>query len=306
MCHFTVQSNGLDGAVGAQHDGTTRSFVTAAGLHAHVAVLDDVQAANTIFTGQLVQGFQHHVGLHFLTINGNDVAFPVGELHVSGLVRRGFRRYAPTPHVFLGFRPGVFQVDAFVGDVQQVGVHGIRALALLHFHGDVALFTILEQLFAGVQIPLTPGSDHLHARLQGIGAKLKTNLIVTFTGSTVRDGVCTRFVGNVDQALGNQRAGDRGAQQVLAFVDGIGAEHREHVIAHKLLAQVLNVDFLNAQRFGFRARWLHFLALANIGGKGYHLTVIGILQPPNDDGSIQATGIGQHHLFNIRHALAPD
>ena len=92
-------------------------------------------------------------------------------------------------------------------------------------------------------------------------------------GNRIRAG----FVGNVDQTLGNQRAGDGGTQQVLALIDGIGAEHREHVVAHKFFAQVLNVDFLNAQRFRLGARRLNFLALADVGGEGHHLTVIGVL-----------------------------
>src|SRR5690554_5302849 len=252
--HFTVQGDGLDGAVGTQHDGAARCFIAAAGLHAHVAVLNDVQATDTVLAGQLVQGFQNHVRLHFLTINGNNVALPVGQLNVSRLLWSGFRRNTPAPHVFLGFRPGIFQVHAFVGNVQQVGIHGVRALALLHFHRNVALFAVLQQLLAGVQIPLTPGSNHLHTRLQRIGAQLETHLVVTLTGRTAGNRIGAGFIGNVDQTLGNQRAGNGGTQQVLALVDGVGAEHREHVIAHKLFAQVLDVDFLNAQRFRLGTR----------------------------------------------------
>ena len=121
-------------------------------------------------------------------------------------------------------------------------------------------------------------------------------------GNRVRTG----FVGNLNQTTGDERACDGSPQQVLPFVDGVGAEHREHVVTNEFLAQVLNVDFLHAQRFRFLTRWLHFLALANIGGERHHLTLIGILQPANDYRGIQATGIRQNHLFNIRHALAPD
>src|SRR3546814_13326449 len=43
--------------------------------------------------------------------------------------------------------------------------------------------------------------------------------------------------GDLDLPLGDQRPGDRGAEQVGALVDGVGAEHREHEVAHELLAQ---------------------------------------------------------------------
>jgi hypothetical protein len=50
------------------------------------------------------------------------------------------------------------------------------------------------------------------------------------------------FAGDLDLALGDQRPGDRGAEQVLALIDRIGAEHREDEVAHEFLAHVLDED----------------------------------------------------------------
>ena len=54
---------------------------------------------------------------------------------------------------------------------------------------------------------------------------------------------------------------------------GVGAEHREHVVADELLAQVLDEDvvFLDAEHQRLLARRLQLLALAEIGGKGHDL-----------------------------------
>src|SRR5690606_26643409 len=98
-----------------------------------------------------------------------------------------------------------------------------------------------------------PGGDDFHARLERIGAQLETHLVVTLAGGTVGNGVGAGLVGDLDQALGNQRTGDGGTQQVFAFVDGVGAEHREDEIAHEFFAQVVDVDFLDAHGLGLGA-----------------------------------------------------
>jgi hypothetical protein len=93
-----------------------------------------------------------------------------------------------------------------------------------------------------------------------------------------------------DQLLGDQRARDRGAEKVLALVDCIGAEHREHKVAHELFAQVLDEDVLLAdahlERLGACRR--HFLALADVGRERHDLAAIHVLQPFEDDRGVEA------------------
>ena len=49
----------------------------------------------------------------------------------------------------------------------------------------------------------------------------------------------------------------------------------------------------------FGARRFEFLALAEVGGEGHHLALIGILQPLEDDRGIQAARIGETAFFTI-------
>src|SRR5690606_6570735 len=86
--------------------------------------------------------------------------------------------------------------------------------------------------------------------------------------------------------------------QVEALVHGIGAEHREDEVAHEFLAQVLDVDLLHAEHLGLAPRRLQLLALAEIGGEGHDLAAIGFLQPFQDDGGVEAAGIGQNDLLH--------
>ena len=59
------------------------------------------------------------------------------------------------------------------------------------------------------------------------------------------DGIRARLPGDLDQALGDERAGNRGAEQIDTFIDGVGAEHREYEVLHEFLAQVFDVDVLD-------------------------------------------------------------
>ena len=202
--------------------------------------------------------------------------------------------------------PGIFQDTAFVGDVQQVGVHRVRRLLLaVALDRDAVLLGVVHQLLAGQQVPLTPWGDYLDAWLQRVGTQLETHLVVAFAGGAVGNGVGAGFVGNFDQALGDQRTGDGSTQQVLALVDGVGAEHREHEITHEFFAQVVDVDLFNAHCLGLGTSRLDLFALPQVSGEGHHFAVVGILQPLENHRSIKAAGIRQYDLFYVRHAITP-
>ncbi len=292
--------------MGLEHDGATRRLVAATRLHTDITVFDDVEAADAVGTADAVQVGQNGCRGFLDTVNGNDVAVAVGEFDVGGLVRGVLRRDTPAPHVLFVLGPGVFQDTAFVGDVQQVGVHRVRRLLLaVALDRDTVLFGVVHQLFAGQQVPLTPWGDDLDARLERVGTQLETHLVVALAGSAMGNGVCAGFVGDFDEALGDQRAGDGSTQQVLTFVDGVGAEHREHEITHEFFAQVVDVDLFNTHCLSLGAGRFDLFALTQVSGESHHFAVVGILQPLENHRSIKAAGIRQYDLFYVRHAITP-
>jgi hypothetical protein len=115
---------------------------------------------------------------------------------------------------------------------------------VLHVHRDAVRLGVGQQLLAREQVPLAPGRDDLHVGHQRVGAQLEAHLVVALAGGAVRDGVGAGLARDLDQPLGDERARDRGAEQVLALVDGVAAEHREDEVAHELLAQVVDEDVL--------------------------------------------------------------
>ncbi len=161
------------------------------------------------------------------------------------------------------------------------------------------LFGEFEQVGAALERPVTPGGDDLDVGVQSIGRKLEANLVVALAGGAVGDRIGAGFPGDVNQVLGDQRAGDRGAEQVDTFVDRIGAEHREDEILDELLADVLDVDFLDAEHFGLLAGRLELFALAEVGGEGDDFRAEFGLQPLQDDRGVETARIGENDLFHV-------
>ncbi len=120
------------------------------------------------------------------------------------------------------------------------------------------------------------------------------------------DGVGAGLGRDLYQALGNQRSRNGGAEKVLAFVDGIGAKHGKHEIPRELLLEILDVDFGGAHGLGFAPGRLELLALADVGGECDDLAAVLVLQPLQNDGCVQATGVGQDDFadFHCRFSLA--
>jgi hypothetical protein len=120
------------------------------------------------------------------------------------------------------------------------------------------------------------------------------------------DGIGAGFASDFDQALGNERAGNGGAQQIVAFVAGVGAHHGEHEIAHEFFAQVIDIDVLglHAHQFGLGARGGQLFALPKVGRKGYDFAIIGDLQPLEDDAGVETAGIGENDALDVGHGGA--
>ena len=183
--------------------------------------------------------------------------------------------------------------------MQQIGVDRERRLAALVLGDrDLVLLGELDQVAARLELPFPPGRDHLDVRVQRIIGELEAHLVVALAGRAMGDGVGAGQLGDLDLALGDQRPGDRGAEQIDAFIERVRPEHGEDEIAHELLAQILDEDLLDAEHLGLLARRLQLLALAEIGGEGDDLAPIGLLQPFQDDRGVEPAGISEHHLLD--------
>lgn len=176
----------------------TRSLVATTRLDTDETVLNNVNTANTVTTGNGV-GSQEE-----LDRVGNSLLLAVLgvlQLHretlvevddeVFRLVGSGERVGGQFPHVSGRSGVGVLQDTGLVGAVGQVLVH-TPWLGLGRGDGNALLSGVVKQGItaseAVVEDGVTPRGNDLDVGLQGVEGELEANLVVTLTGATVRDG----------------------------------------------------------------------------------------------------------------------
>ena len=103
---------------------------------------------------------------------------------------------------------------------------------------------------------------------QRIGGELEADLVIALAGGAMGDSIGADLVRDLDLPFGDQRPRDRGPKQIDAFIERVGPEHREDVVAHKLFAQVFDIELRCARGFRLFLEAAEFLALPNVGCVG--------------------------------------
>ena len=119
-------------------------LVNAARLHADVAVLDQVDAADAVFRADVVQRCQELSRREPLAVHRDRIAASVIDLDVLRPVRRLFHRPAPDEHIRRRLLPRIFEDAAFVADVKQIAI-GAVGLRFRHRHGNAVFARIGDQ-----------------------------------------------------------------------------------------------------------------------------------------------------------------
>lgn len=184
--------------------------------------------------------------------------------HVVGLVRGLLVRGGVLEHVILVFLVRELEDATFVREVPQVTVFGVNLLLADAVERNLVGGSVVDSVFAAVEVPLRvlPRGDDFELRVQGGVGQFKTDLVVTLTGSTVRNSVCAFLFGNLHLVLRDERTSERGAQEVGAFVLCTGTDGRPNVVFEEFLLEVENVALA-----GTSSESLLFQALAS--GKSF-------------------------------------
>lgn len=305
--NLSVQGQTFQVNVGGSQDGQTWGLVTASGLDTNESVLDNVDSANTVSSGQGV-GLNEQlngVGDNLLAAVKNQLDRQTlfehhGEIlwglwGVSGVDGQ-------LPHVLWWSGVWVLQDTGLEGDVGQVLV-GRPWLGLGLGDRNVLGSSVVQQvLSAGKSVEkdwVSPWSNDLDVRLQGVERQLKTHLVVTLTGTSVGNGKTALLFSNLDLGLGNHRSSQRSAQKVDVFVDGVGLDGRETHILNELLSDVNNDKFGGTNGQGLSLGLLEILLLTNVGQEGNHLVAF-FKQPGENHRGVQTTRVSQTN-FSFRH-----
>ena len=218
---FTVHHETLQVDVRSAQAGKSGCLIAAARLDPDETVLDNVDTANTVTTGNRV-GSQEQ--LNRVSDRLFAPAFRVLELNrgalfkVKNKVFRGImsrkRVFCQLPHIRGRSRVGVFQDAGLVGAVGQVLVHTPR-LGLGRGDGDALLGGVGEQIISAleavVEDRVSPWGDDLDIRLQGVKGQFEADLVIALARATVGNGKASLLLGNVDLCTSNHRTSQRGS-----------------------------------------------------------------------------------------------
>src|SRR5690606_9824409 len=301
MSRAAVQRDRFDGAVRGQKDRASRGFIDTTAFHAYEPVFDEVEPADAVVAAEIVKRGQHGGGRLLLSVQGNGIAPQELDLDLGCLVGGFHRRDGALVDEFRRLDPRVFQHLALRGGVQQVGVDREgRIAALVLGDRNLVLLGEVQKIGARLEGPVAPGRDHLDVGVQRIGRQFEANLVIALASCAVSDGVRTRFPGDFDQSLRDQRPRNGSAKQVKPLILRIGAKHREYEIADKFFAYILDVDFLDTEHLCLPARRLKVaVALTEVGGESDDFGAQLGLQPFQDDGGVEAARIGEYDLLYV-------
>ena len=278
-------------------DRAGRCFVYAAALHTDKTVFHDVDSADCMLGAEFVQ-LAHDVRRgKFFTVDLDRNTFDKLNDHIFCFISSLRERLGHDVDLFRTFGPGIFQNTAFKGDMQQVAVHGI---GLLQRAADrnIVLTGIFDHFGTGMEIPvgITPCSNDLGCGVQSISVQLETDLVVALAGGTVADGISAFLFADIDQTFCNERTGNGGTQQVVAFVDGICLHHGEDEIAGKFFGQVFHIALggTGTDRLFFQPG--SFFRLPDICAVADNFCIVSVFDPLDDDGCIKSARISNDDL----------
>ena len=232
-----------------QQDRAAGRLVDAARLHADKAVLDEVEPADAVLAAELVELGQQRGRRRaspstatgsprtnsISTYSGLSGACSGATVRLIDDIPRarptGLPAPCPRPRCAAGWR--------------RPKTAPRRACP---WRSGLVLLGVVEEAGARGQIPFAPRRDDLDVGLQRVIGQLEADLVVALAGRAMGDRVGADLARDLDLALGDQRPGDRGAEQICALVKRVGAEHREDKIADEFLAQILDEDLLDAQK----------------------------------------------------------
>ena len=110
---------------------------------------------------------------------------------------------------------------------------------------DIVGLCIGDLLLSGVQLPETPGSDHIHLRGKGLDGQLKADLVIPLSRTAVADGIGPLLFRDLNNALGDQRAGKGGPQQVI-LISRSSFHCGNDILLHEFLLQILDIQLGSA------------------------------------------------------------
>ena len=189
-------------------------------LHPDQPVLHEIDPAYPMPGADLVQGQEEIDRVQSLIVDRHGPTLLEADLQVFGFVRRGLGSRGPLVHRLFGLERGILERAALMRDVPNVLVARVE-LGFVNTHQRyLASPSVLQRVLTGLQVPLTPGSDHSQIWCERGEGQFEPNLIVPLSGAPMRKRICSDLERYLHHPTRDDGTGHGGTQKVLTTVDG--------------------------------------------------------------------------------------
>ena len=162
-------------------------------------------------------------------------------MEISVFTRCLLRCYAEYEHmIVVRSLCRIFQLKTFMADVPDIATR----------LGKLSFFLNGRSMLCFAQYSNSSSRDWIFQVLHGamifisgagLDAKLETNLIVSFTGSTVADGNSAFLLRDINEDLRDQRAGHCGTEEILVLVGSVCFYARSDVLVAEFIDNMLDI-----------------------------------------------------------------
>ena len=158
---------------------------------------------------------------------------------------------------------------------------------------------VVDFLVSGLDAPLSPRRDDRHAGRKILDCQLKADLIVSFAGAAVGNGIRALGKRNLGKLLADDGSCKRRAEQVLFILRTHHDRRDDNLVAH-FIDKVGDDQLACAGLKRLFLQTLELVALTDVGGNSDDFGVIVVfLQPGNDDGRIQTARVGENDFLDV-------
>ena len=270
-------------------DCSARCFVNATRFHTNAAVLTDVNKTNTVSSADFVKLCHKLKAVHlFAVYTDRDTLFEF-DFNIFTSLWSILRANSVFEHVLVVWLVlSLLKLQALVRDVPDILVARVR-LVLFHRNFKTAVFKEFNLCVAAVHVPfrVTPCCDYTQVRSESFDCKLKTNLVVALSCSTVTDCNGTFLTSVLNKDFSDKRAGCRSAQKILILVFAVCFECRPDVFFDIFLTSVYNIAGTSTSLNSTTFDKFPVIALTNIDTNSDNVIIIIFFEPRNDNRCVQ-------------------
>ena len=147
--------------------------------------------------------------------------------------------------------------------------------------------------FTGIHCPFitSPSCNNFQIRGKCFDTEFETNLVISFSGSTMADSSSAFFSCNFNKTFCNNRTSHRSTKKVFVLIYGMSLYTRNYIFITELIDNILNVKFGCTTELSSFFQTVQFFTLSTINADTDNFIIKILFKPWNNCCCIQAAGI---------------